>query len=60
MFTHDLVENLLIPLYNNPNLDKDHLVELIIRYKDIIVAFIKISNINEPTFTNIDTKNNDD
>ena len=59
-FTHDLVENLLIPLYNNPNLDKEHLVELIIRYKDIIVAFIKISNINEPTVTNIDIKNNDD
>ena len=50
----------MVPLYNNPNLDKEHLVELIIRYKDIIVAFIKISNINEPTVTNIDIKNNDD
>lgn len=57
-FTHDLVENLLIPLFNNPNLDKDFLVELIVRYKDVIIAFLKISNISHPTFLNTNTESN--
>ena len=41
-FTYETVENLMLPLFHNSQfLDRDYLIELIIRYKNVIVVFLK-------------------
>ena len=45
-FSYETVDNLMIPLFQNSQfLDRDYLVELIIRYKDVIVVFLKFEAI---------------
>lgn len=48
-FTFEVIENLLTPMFENQNFDKSYLVELIMRYKDIILAFLKTSSVLLPT-----------
>ena len=45
-FTYETVEILMMPLFHNSQfLEKDYLVELIIRYKDVILLFLKLQEI---------------
>ena len=45
-FTYETVDNLMMPLFHNSQfLDRDYLVELIIRYIDVIVVFLKFQAI---------------
>ena len=45
-FTYETVEILMMPLFHNSQfLERDYLVELIIRYKDVILLFLKLQEI---------------
>ena len=45
-FTYETVESLMLPLFHHSQfLDRDYLVELIIRYKEVIIVFLKFHGI---------------